>query len=232
MHLLEIASHGYLAIALGRIRSGPGAIVRRTPPVPQVRRGLAGTPPSLQQPITDAKQLMTAVDWAVAQNNDPASPYHGRIDPTAVAVSGRSCGGLLALRVAADRRIKTLVIMNSGLVNEGSRVVPSTNLPKARLNDIHTPTLYILGGDSDRAYENGMDDFARINHVPVVVGNLRGVGHGGTDWQPNGGKAAAAVVAWLNWQLRGDLQAAKLFVGKYCGLCVDPAWTLEKKGVD
>jgi len=233
LHLLEIASHGYLAIAPGRIRSGPGAGVRPTPSLPrQARPRSAGSPPSLQQPITDAKQLMTPVDWAVAQNNNPESPYHGRIDLTAVAVSGRSCGGLLALGVAADPRIKTLVIMNSGLVNEGSRVIPSTNLPKARLNDIHTPTLYILGGESDRAYQNGMDDFGRINHVPVVVANLLGVGHGGTAWQPNGGKAAAAVVAWLNWQLRGDLQAAKLFVGNDCRLCVDPAWTLKKKGVD
>ena len=31
LHLLEIASHGYLAIALGRIRSGPGATVAPTP---------------------------------------------------------------------------------------------------------------------------------------------------------------------------------------------------------
>jgi hypothetical protein len=139
IHLLEIASHGYLAIALGRIRSGPGATVRRTT-------------------TTDAKGLMTALDWALAQNNDPASPYHGHIDPTAVAVSGYSCGGLQALQVAADRRIKTLVIMNSGLINQGSKVVPSANPPKASLNDIHTPTIYILGGESDRGYEHGMDD--------------------------------------------------------------------------
>ena len=196
-----------------------------SPGPPAVRR-------ALPVPITDSKELMTALDWALAQNKDPASPYHGRVDPTAVAVSGRSCGGLLALHVAADRRIKTLVIMNSGLINEGSGPIPSTNLPKARLTTVHTPTLYILGGETDRAYKNGMDDFARINHVPVVVGNLLGVGHGGTDWEPNGGKAAAAVVAWLNWQLRGDMRSATLFVGKDCGLCVDPAWKMEKKRID
>jgi hypothetical protein len=44
-----------------------------------------------------------------------------------------------------------------------------------------------------------MDDFARINHVPIFVGNILGVRHGGTYWEPNGGKAAAAVVAWLDW---------------------------------
>ena len=38
--------------------------------------------------------------------------------------------------------------------------------------------IYILGGPSDIAYPNGMDDFARIGHVPVAVANLP-VGHGG-----------------------------------------------------
>ena len=57
-------------------------------------------------------------------------------------------------------------------------------------------------------------------------------GHGGTYWEPNGGRAAAAVVAWLNWQLRGDALASRTFVGKDCGLCVDAAWKIEKKRID
>ena len=85
-------------------------------------------------------------------------------------------------------------------------------------------SLYLLGGETDIAYANGMDDVRRIRHVPAYVGNLIGAGHGGSYWQPNGGKAAAAVVAWLDWQLRGDRHAAKHFVGKDCGLCRDPAW--------
>ena len=51
---------------------------------------------------------------------------------------------------------------------------------------LHTPIAYILGGPTDIAYPNGMDDFARIEHVPVFAGNLP-VGHGGTFRVPNGG---------------------------------------------
>jgi hypothetical protein len=69
------------------------------------------------------------------------------------------------------------------------------NASKTLLETIHTPTLYVLGGETDIAYKNGMDDFARIDHVPVVAANVVGVGHGGTYWEPNGGRAAAAVVA-------------------------------------
>jgi hypothetical protein len=229
LHMLEIASHGYLAIALGRIRSGPGATVAPTPPA---QPAAAGAPPSLPPPATDARGLVAALDWAVAQNVDPAGPLHDRIDTSAVAVSGFSCGGLQALQVAGDPRVKTVVIMNSGLFKDGVSRIPSMNASKTLLKDLHTPTLYILGGETDIAYANGMDDFVKIEHVPVVMGNVIGVGHGGTYWQPNGGAAATAVVSWLDWQLRGDSRAAKMFVGKDCGLCVDAAWKIEKKRID
>jgi dienelactone hydrolase len=230
LHLLEIASHGYLAIALGRIRTGPGATVPPEPArsqQPEVR----GAPRSLPPPATDSKGLITALEWALGQNVDPASPYHDRIDPTAVAVSGFSCGGLQALQVAADPRVKTLVVMNSGIFNDGSPI-PGISVSKTLLGTLHAPTLYLLGSETDIAYKNGMDDFARIDHIPVFVGNVVGAGHGGTYWEPNGGKAAAAVVAWLDWQLRGDENGKRKFVGESCGLCVDAAWKIDKKRID
>lgn len=223
LHLLEIASHGYVAIAPGRIRNGPGAIVTPAAESPPPRAP-EGNPPKLPKPPTTAADLTSALDWALAQNKDAKSPYFGKIDESAVAISGFSCGGLQALQIAADPRVKTVIVMNSGIFNEGFGGITGIDVSKALLDKLHTPTFYILGGETDIAYANGMDDFKRIKHVPAYLGNLLGVGHGGTYWQPNGGKAAAAVVAWLDWQLRGDPEAAKMFVGKDCGLCKDPAW--------
>jgi len=74
-----------------------------------------------------------------------------------------------------------------------------------------------------------MDDFAKIAGVPVMTANLE-VGHGGTISQPNGGLVAAASVAWLDWQLNGDTQAAKWFTGPDCRLCTDPRWKVQRKG--
>ena len=234
LHLLEVASHGYLAIASGRLRSGPGATVPRpaTPPPPAPPPAPGGAPASLPPPATSSTDLTEAIDWALKQNEDPKSPYHNRIDPKAVAVSGYSCGGLQALEIAKDARIKTLVIMNSGIFNPGTgSAIPGMNPQKSLLETLHTPTIYILGGETDIAYPNGTDDFKRIDKVPVFLGNVLKVGHGGTYWEPNGGKAAAAVVAWLDWQLRNDQKAAKTFVGKDCGLCTDSAWSVEKKKI-
>jgi dienelactone hydrolase len=223
LHLLEIASHGYLAIAPGKIRNGPGAVPDAPRPPPS-----QDDPAKLPKPPTTSADLLTALDWALAQNADAKSPYFGRIDPKAIAISGFSCGGLQALQIAGDARVKTLIVMNSGIFKDSTQGINGIQVGKALLEKIHTPTLYILGGETDIAYANGMDDVEKINHVPVYVGNLN-VGHGGTYWQPNGGKAAAAVVAWLDWQLRGDATAAKMFTGKDCGLCRDPEWKFASK---
>jgi hypothetical protein len=219
LHLLELASHGYLVIASGRILSGPGAPPPARPTVP---------PGQLPPPPTAAADLTAAIDWALNQNLRIGSAYYGRIDPQQIALSGSSCGGLQALDVAKDPRVKTLVLHNTGIFNSGPVAYSSMALRKDALNAIHTPVLYILGGPSDVAFANGMDDFRRIGHVPVAVANLP-VGHAGTYFEPNGGSAAQVAVNWLDWQLRGDARAGQMFVGEDCGLCRDSRWTLERR---
>lgn len=217
-HLLELASHGYLVIASGKILSGPGAPPREEGQAPQ---------------RTSETDLITALDWALAENTRQGSPYFGRIDPEQVAVAGFSCGGIQALSVAADPRIATLVLMNTGILNEQPANPLGGMLPltKDDLLKIHTPAIYILGGDTDIAYVNGMDDFKRIEHVPVAAANLLGAGHGGTYSHENGGVAAQVAVNWLDWQLRGDAEAGRMFVGENCGLCTDAAWAYEAKNL-
>jgi hypothetical protein len=219
-HLLEIASHGYLVIASGRILSGPGAPPREPRPAAQ-----PGTIPPARTQVSD---LTEAVDWALAESRRSGSAYFGRIDPALVAYSGWSCGGIQALQVAKDPRVKTLVIHNSGVFNEPPANIPGMNVGKEVLKTLHTPIIYIQGGPTDIAYANGMDDFNRIAHVPVAIANLP-VGHGGTFNQPNGGAAASVAVSWLEWQLRGDTAHSKRFVGEDCGLCQGSAWSLQRK---
>ena len=223
LHLLELASHGYVVIASGRILSGPGAPPREPRPAAQ-----PGQTPQIQPPRTKASDLTDAIDWALTENARRASPFFGRVDPALVALSGWSCGGLQALQVAKDPRVKTMVLQNTGVFNGGSSAIPGMDVRKDVLATIHTPTIYILGGPKDIAYENGMDDFSRIAHVPVAVANLP-VGHGGTYFEPNGGAAASVAVSWLEWQLRGDMESAKRFVGENCGLCADAKWTLQRR---
>ena len=136
-----------------------------------------------------------------------------------------SCGGLQTLFNCADPRIKTLMICNSGLFNTenaGSAVGGMPMPPKEKLKEIHTPIMYLLGGETDIAYGNGMDDFHRIDHVAACAANFP-VGHGG--------EFSVVALAWLNWQLKGDQQAAKMFKGKDNELSKRKEWTLEKNAI-
>jgi len=215
LHLAEIASHGYLVIASGRILSGPA----KAPGSPT---------PTLM--TTTGADMIRGLDWAIAENSRRDSPYFNRIDTQAVAFSGHSCGGILSIQMSNDPRVKTLIIHNSGVFpNKPER--PTLITDKTWLQDrLHTPILYIIGNESDVGHPVALDDFSRINHVPVFLGQLD-VGHGGTFREPNGGRAAAAAVAWLDWQLRGDKRAAAQFVGTNCGLCRDSAWKVQRKGL-
>jgi len=245
-HLLELASHGYLVIASGKILSGPGAPPRPAPAAPPAAAApaaapnaapgaAAGAPPAgppreLPPPRTSVAQLTQAIDWALKENTRAGSPYQGRIDPKQVAVSGFSCGGLQAIAAAKDPRVATGVFQNTGIFDAGGNPMRGIDISKESLKQLHTPVIYILGGPTDIAYKQGMDDFQKINHVPVAVANIE-KGHGGTYFEPNGGVAAQVAVNWLQWQLRGDAKAKAMFTGKDCGLCKDPQWKLEKKQI-
>ena len=144
--------------------------------------------------------------------------HYNKLDVKNIAAAGMSCGGLQTLVNAADTRLKAIMICNSGSFIDPSGAV------------IHTPVMYLLGGPTDIAYENGMDDFKQIDHVPAIAVNYP-VGHGGTYGQPHGGEFSIAALAWLNWQLKGDKEAQKMLVGSPSGLEQRPDWTVERKNI-
>ncbi len=207
--LNEIASHGYLVLATGII--------------PMEDEWYKG-------PMSRSEQQIESIDWAIAQNDDPESPFYQKIDVKNICVSGMSCGGLQTLFNCADKRIKTLMICNSGLFNQQNAAQAVGGMPmpsKEKLKEIHTPIIYILGGKEDIAYENGMDDFHRISHVPACAVNYP-VGHGGTYREPHGGEFTVVALAWLDWQLKGLKQGEKMFKGKKCDLSKRKDWTIER----
>lgn len=205
--LNEIASHGFLVIATGYI--------------PMTDERYHG-------PMSTSAQQIESIDWAIAQNADKESPYSGRIDVEHIAAAGMSCGGLQTLDNATDPRLATIMVCNSGLFINPAAAVPNMPMPtKDRLQEIAVPVLYILGGPEDIAYENGMDDFHRLVKVPAFAANYP-VGHGGTYALPHGGEFTVPALAWLQWQLKGDTEAAKLFLGADCGLARREGWTIEK----
>jgi dienelactone hydrolase len=77
--------------------------------------------------------MIEGVEWALAQNENPDSSYFRKINPSQVAVGGFSCGGLQAVVVAADPRLRTIVIQNSGVFPDSSPGMEGLEVNKSML---------------------------------------------------------------------------------------------------
>ncbi len=248
--LNEIASHGYIALAIGPYDEGDT--------VEQWRRVLSSTAPKGKhivfangqefKPLTEEERaaeraqranrpaptarpkptyprmLLEALDWLTDQSVNPESEYYHCVDLNSVVAMGQSCGGAQVLAVAHDPRLKTCVLMNSGV---GDRTMQGAS--KETLANLHTPTLYLIGGPQDQAFPNAEKDFARISdEIPVVLINSND-GHNGTYYEKDGGEYAKVILKWLNWQLKGKVGNAALFLDSDYFYNTYPTWTMENK---
>ncbi len=174
--LSDLASHGYLVVALGE----------------------------MQDSINDRElhkssnaDMIKAIDWAERVNADPESPYYKNIDLEYVGLGGMSCGGAQVMANCGDPRVKTCIMFNSGMGD-----ITMADASRESLKNLHCPVLYILGGESDIAYLNALLDYERIDNVPVAFANQLRIGHGGTYHEPYGGSFSRMARAWLGWQFK------------------------------
>lgn len=207
--LNELASQGYLILAIGLLDQIENRTERSKLP-------------------THSSQLIKALDWLEKQAQLEGSLYAGKVDLSKVAGMGMSCGGLQAIEICGDPRIRTTVVCNSGILPTPSPFKGMPGLSKEKLKEFHGPVLYLMGGPSDIAYNNAMDDFARIGHVPIAMTNMD-VGHGGTYARPHGGEFTRVALAWLDWHLKGRVDNASFFLGENSELQRDSKWKIQTK---
>jgi hypothetical protein len=199
--LSEIASHGYIVIAIGALQM---TLQDRKP----------------EQ--TQATMLTDAIDWMTSQNSKKGSEYYENVDLNKVASGGQSCGGAQILVVAGDPRIKTSMMFNSGMGN-----MTMAGASTESLKSLHSPIIYIIGGESDVAYPNAIVDYDRIDKVPVAFANLLEGGHMGTFGEEFGGSFSKMALDWLDWQLKGKKEKSTVFL--IGDLSAFPGWTMKSK---
>jgi hypothetical protein len=121
--LREIASHGFMAIANG------------------APAGAEGAPMGMGQ--TKMTAMTESLDWIMKGG---AGGKLGVVDSSKIAAGGQSCGGLEAYSASYhDDRVKTTLILNSGVVDEKKVYL---------LKELKAPVGMFIGGPKDIAYEN------------------------------------------------------------------------------
>lgn len=199
--LSEIASHGYLVIALGAMQESLD-----------------------DRPLNKSpnEKMPEAVDWIAHQNASKKSDYYQAANLDKVAFGGQSCGGAQVLAMAEDPRIETYLMFNSGIGD-----MTMSDADRDSLNQVHAPIVYIIGGESDVAFDNAQLDYERLNQVPVAFANAIDGGHSGTFEEPYGGSFAAMALIWLDWQLKDQEANAQVFLeGELDNF---PGWTMKAK---
>ena len=248
--LTEIASHGFLVIA-----GGPIANIKYEVG-PQEQPG-APAPTSLVPPGTyddaaynnavgrnTAAQMIEGIDWAVKENEREGSRFYHKLDTSKIGVAGQSCGGGLAITVSADPRTSASIFFSGAGGGGGGRRgggatttnaaagTPAPAPANPQLDALHAPVLILTGDASDIAYQGGINAAAYITKVPVFHAWQEKLTHIGTYGMPDGGQLGRLAWQWFAWQLRGDREAALVFSGANCVLCVEPGWHVDKKKID
>lgn len=179
-----------------------------------------------QQGVTraTADHLRAAIAWAETENARAESPLKGKIALDRISVMGQSCGGFMALELGADPRVDTIGVFNSGAQGDAAAVA-------ATVEKLRGPVLLIAGHDRDFAQVWSDATFAAIKNLPSFSGARKGAGHTATVDHPGGGEWANVASNWARWQLKGDKQASRMFVGKDCELCTNANWVTSSKGL-
>ena len=205
---LELASHGMVVLVDGKV------FPATADPIAGGIRDFGGG---------GAGPMLATLDWLTIENERACSPLYHKLDLTKVGVSGQSCGGMMALPAAGDKRVTTALINNSGLFQRDAKVYAA----------LHTPIAFLIGGPSDMAYKNAEADIKAINTVPIFYANNPVNGHQATWDKVNAGEFGRVGLGWMKWQLLGDAASAKMFVGADCELCkAGSKWTVKKKNMD
>lgn len=148
-----------------------------------------------------------AIDYAEALNKDQNSILFGRIDLEHVGAAGHSQGAKATGNVDDDPRVKAVIFWNAGT----SDVKPFLNVSGERDVFPSTPESMAMGVNASP------QPGAWVFHHKVLQTGGRSTGHLVLMEQPE--RVDELNRAWWDWQLKGDAEAKKKFVGDNCAYC-------------
>jgi len=168
------------------------------------------------------QEMLACLSYLQTEAGRSSGTYVGKLNLGRVGTSGHSQGGGGSIMAGRDSRIFTTAPLQPYILGLGHVTSSQSQqngpmfLMSGSLDTLAGPTL------------NQQPIYNRINQ-PIFWGTLRGAGH----FVPVGdaGGFRGPATAWFRYQLMGDANAKKQFVGTLCGLCTSTSWTnIQRKG--
>ncbi len=142
------------------------------------------------------RELTNAIDWLTQENSNRRSEFYGKVDLDHIAAGGHSMGSISTFAIADDPRLSTTIHVAGGSFDGNG------------YRSLKNPTIYI-SGDSDMALSNCERDYRNTNNVPVFFTVQRNVDHIACARE-----GLPAIIAWMNWHLKGETERAGDFLDR------------------
>ncbi len=149
-----------------------------------------------------------ALAWLLEQNSDPDSVFYQKVDTEHIGISGHSQGGVAVFNAVSEQPHGGLYTCAVSLSPTEWALAMAIGLDYDP-GKMTTPTLILAAPENDVITPDGVKGLADVIPAGTVRALRPGMDHGKMLYSADG-----YVTAWFMWQLQGDQNAAKAFVGE------------------
>lgn len=146
--------------------------------------------------------------WLLEQSNDPDSVFYQKVDTKHIGISGHSQGGVAVFNAVSEQPHGGLYTCAVSLSPTEWALAMAIGLDYDP-SKMTAPTLILAAPENDVITPDGVKGLSDIIPAGTVRALRPGMDHGRMLYSADG-----YVTAWFMWQLQGDQDAARAFVGE------------------
>ena len=160
----------------------------------------------------------TTLAWLLSENENPDSRFYQKVDAEHIGISGHSQGGVgvfNAINEQPHSNLYTCAVSLSPTQLDWAEALKMHYEP----NKTNIPIFILAAAENDVITPDGAKQLYDAANSDKVVALRKNMDHGQMLYSADG-----YVTAWFMWQLKGDTEAAKVFVGEDAELLRNPLY--------
>jgi len=170
----------------------------------------------------EGKKANATLDWLLRANEDKNSIFYHKIDIDNIGITGHSQGGVGVYNTISDTEHKSLYKCAVSLSPTEEETAAAIQIPYSP-SETSIPIFMLCGTNNDViSPENMAKSYDKVTS-PKVMAVRKNAGHGEMLYIADG-----YITAWFMWQLQGDVDAAKAFIGENPELLNNPLYQNQR----